>query len=198
MLSSLAYVLANLYYTKPHLLLILCPLGWSCNCLYDVSGRGLQLYAANVQVVSKMQAEVPKVIYKPENFNLVELVDPITYTTYGESSWKFLDERAVRTTQWVRDLLGIPITVNNWHKGGYRRWSGLRINDPRCDVYSERSQHTAGRGFDAVCSLPAQEVRDRIAAEWPKTGLGWPITLESRVSWLHIDVRTNERIVNFF
>jgi hypothetical protein len=52
-------------------------------------------------------------IYRPEYFELYELVCPHVYYRFGEQAWQFLDPRQLKMMDWVREKLG-PVFVNNW------------------------------------------------------------------------------------
>ena len=134
-----------------------------------------------------------------KNFRLQEFIPKWYYEGYGDKgSIIALDNRIIATAQWVRDLVGCSMIINNWHRGGSRNWSGLRTRNSVW--YNHRSQHSFGRAFDAVFSTDVDydEVRARIAQDWPLTGHLWHITMEEGVSWLHVDVRAANRPVNFF
>ncbi len=104
-----------------------------------------------------------------KNFSLDELVDPVTYFTEPHNGLNLLDMDAVNCLQLLRDLLGEPLTVNNWwnpyiewlednsggtvqdfsdqykHRGNYQ-FSGFR---PKwCKIGASRSAHRIGRAFD--------------------------------------------------
>jgi hypothetical protein len=137
-------------------------------------------------------------IFKPQYFKIYELVDEDTFLEYGERSWQFLDDRLLKTIDWVRRRVG-PLVVNTKvSKGrGIRNWSGFR--NPNCYCYSPTSQHSAGRAIDAVShGATAQRIREMVLEEWPVNGHPWSVTMESGVSWFHIDVRQNKHLVNFF
>jgi hypothetical protein len=93
----------------------------------------------------------------------------------------------------LRDEYG-PMTVNNYHWGGDRSWSGLR--DPSSHYYSPFSQHTYGRAADIIFQdFHTEKVRQDIfdtPSRFPYiTGI------ELATSWLHIDVRNHEGIKKF-
>ena len=137
------------------------------------------------------------------HFSIQELVPEHVYVKYGEKAWWFLDRRAIKTLEWVRDHLG-RCTVNNWSWGGEYSQSGLRTfefymqgsNRLRPDYIAKQmiadsfSQHKHGRAFDCkLANHSADEARDYIKNNWELFGLGWALTLEEDVSWLHFDCR---------
>ena len=132
-------------------------------------------------------------MYICKHFEIHELVPPSVYEKRGQKAWELLDERALITLDTLRDHFGV-CTVNNYHFGGSRKWSGLRT--PESPYYSETSQHSLGKAFDCIFKeVTAEEVRQYILShrsEFPHiTGL------ELDVSWLHFDVRNTNPIKVF-
>lgn len=135
-------------------------------------------------------------MHKCEHFAIQELVPRAVYEARGEKAWEVLDDRALRVLDLLRKRYG-PITVNNWHTGGDREWSGLRT--PESPWFSPYSQHTFGRAFDCIFSnTTAEQVRKDILAD-PDSELARLITsMELGTSWLHFDVRNTKRIKTFY
>ncbi len=121
-------------------------------------------------------------------FSIREFVSECVYKLRGERSVQLIDNHLTTFMDNLREALGKPITINDWHVGGEYQWRGLR--NPRSDWYSEFSQHTFGRGIDfKVKGMSADEVRAWIIEnrelEWVKC-----VTfLESEISWVHCDLR---------
>ena len=46
-------------------------------------------------------------------FKIYELVDPLTYKKYGESSWQFIDPRLIGVIDLLRLTFGSAI-INDW------------------------------------------------------------------------------------
>lgn len=67
-------------------------------------------------------------MYKCEYFSIQELVSPVVYNKWGQQAWMFFDEDVLRELDLIRDNLGAPIIINNWHKGGSLKQCGLRSN----------------------------------------------------------------------
>ena len=130
-------------------------------------------------------------MYKCRHFRIQELVDRETFNIRGERAWELLDDRALVALDDVRDGLG-PTTVNNWHIGGDREWSGLRtVKSP---YYSPYSQHSFGRAFDCVFrDVTAEEARRYIVDKAPE----FITAIEMNVSWLHFDVRNTKKLKKF-
>ena len=127
-------------------------------------------------------------VYKCRYFKIIELVPESLYTKRGMQCWDLFDDRILRAADRVREIIGLPMIVNDWHKGGIRTDSGYRVaNSVIGAVYS---QHKYGRALDMVCpKMRAQAVRDRVLVDPVCNGL---ITcIEDGVEWLHIDCRNN-------
>lgn len=139
-----------------------------------------------------------------KHFSIKELVPEHIYDTWGENSWWFLDYRACKTLEWVREHLGSCV-VNDWPWGGSYSQSGLRtfefymqnnlrpIYIAKEKIAMSNSQHKYGRGFDCkLANCTAEEARQYIKDNWEEHGLDWAITLEEGVSWLHFDCRNQK------
>lgn len=146
-----------------------------------------------------------------DNFIIQELVPEHVFNKRGEKAWQLFDWRALKTLEWLREELG-PCIVNNWHIGGAYSQSGLRTHEmymqdtktpayiAHIDISESYSQHKYGRAFDCKFQrVSAEEAREYIKKYWPACGLGWPITIEEDVSWLHFDCRSQaENLVYSF
>jgi len=131
--------------------------------------------------------------YKPEFFTIQELVPQHVYDDRRDRAWELLDENMLITLDELRRAFG-PITVNNWHKGKEREWSGLRTDQsPYGTIYS---QHRFGRAADCIFhDTNIDVVRDVILAAESRFPLINSVELET--SWLHFDVRNCERIKTY-
>lgn len=132
-------------------------------------------------------------MYKPAYFIIQELVDPEVYADRGEKAFELLDEVALITLDTLRENHG-PVTVNNWHIGGDRLWSGLRT--ARSPYGTKYSQHRFGRAFDCLFKyITAEVVRQDILNNPNK----YPFinSIELGVSWLHYDTRNCESIKTY-
>ncbi len=121
-----------------------------------------------------------------KNFKLTEFISKETWDKYGHGALKYLDDRIIKTCQKLRDELGIPLTINNWHYGGNRHESGLRVEGMK--NYSPTSQHTFGRAVDIISAhMSAEEMRQHIYNN--RYNYPYIKAIERNVSWLHIDCR---------
>ena len=126
--------------------------------------------------------------YKPKYFQTEELVDPYTFAHKGEAALGTMDVRILITADNIREYFGRVMTINNWHIGGEREWSGLRTKDST--YYSPYSQHSFGRAIDfLIKGLDAQEVRDRIKADQNHKAFQYITRMENypTMSWIHVD-----------
>jgi hypothetical protein len=134
-------------------------------------------------------------MYRCEHFAIHELVPPHVYQERGERAWELLDERLLVTLDRLRRRFG-SITVNNYHWGRDREWSGLRTKDS--PFYSPFSQHTFGRAADCLFSgKTAEEVRQDILNHPDSPDFELIGSIELGVSWLHFDVRNCDRIKTY-
>lgn len=132
---------------------------------------------------------------KSKHFKIHELVPKHIYKKYGKRAWKFIDEKLILTIDALKDKFPDgSMTINNYKWKGDRHWSGLRT--PESSWYSETSMHSFGKAVDAVFSkYTTDEVRNYILnnpSEFP-----YIKGIELGVSWLHIDVRNEDKLVQF-
>lgn len=142
-------------------------------------------------------------MFNPRFFETREFVPPQVYNVRGEKSIQLMDDRILITADDLRARYG-PAVINTWffwNKNSpvwigkdSRRWSGLRTkNSPYGSAFS---QHRFGRAVDMLFrDVTADEIRQDILKD---TDLFPLITsLETGVSWLHVDVRNCERIMTY-
>lgn len=126
--------------------------------------------------------------YRPKHFDLRELVPPDVYAARGEAAWELLEPRGLVLLDALRDQFG-PCTVNDWHRGGRFKESGLR--DPVTGVGARLSQHKRGAAFDCKFKdASPRNVYDYLLAnpdEFPELTVLEDI--ESTPTWVHVDVR---------
>jgi len=139
-------------------------------------------------------------------FDIRELVCPHTYAKFGDKSWQFLDTESLHVLLVLRiDILKVPFTINNYHKGLDKTQRGLRCNI--CKLVRDKtlkneiylSSHANGAGFDIIPSgMTADQARKKIESR--KALLPYPVRLERNVSWVHIDIYDycNGNQVNYF
>lgn len=123
--------------------------------------------------------------HKAEHFAIEEFVPESVYMERGGKAWQLIDIRLIENADSLREQLGVPLIINNWHLDGLRDASGFRISEQR--HYKPYSQHSSGRALDCVCEIPADVIRDKILNK--DIILPHPACFETGVSWLHMDVR---------
>ena len=138
-------------------------------------------------------------------FSIEEVVCPHIYKKFNTYAWNFFDPRLLDTVYFIRNKTGIPMVVNDWYNGGSLSQRGLRCNV--CMLVREKTDlqkvyitpHYQGTGWDF--NVKGQSAEDtRIWIEQHKLELPHPIRLESDVSWVHLDVRTNKEngLITYF
>ena len=128
-------------------------------------------------------------IYKCKHFTLSELLpkELMDKKSYG---WGTFDERLKITIDVIRDILGIPLTCNNWESGGNRNYSGARPKDTPYYKYGSYHSIRPDRKVMAVdlvsTKMSASEMR--IILVQNAKSLPYPIRIEDGVNWLHVDL----------
>lgn len=132
-------------------------------------------------------------------FVIQEFVDPLVYEKYGETAWKFIDEKLLDCLLIIRKELDSPITVNNWKYGGKFTQRGLRHNMSPLVSSKNRlylSAHLFGKAVDFdVSGMTSIEVRKWIVDNADK--FPCKIRLERNlngkpISWVHLDIMSDE------
>ena len=140
-------------------------------------------------------------MYRSKYFNIKELVDKETYQSTPEwKLWLGFDSRLLILIDFLREEIGVPITINDWSWGGSNQWRGLR--SPKSPYYSRWSQHSYGRAVDMIFKgIDADTIRLKIK-ELMNQGklkhITTTVTVEEGVSWVHLDVRNNKDGYNSF
>lgn len=127
------------------------------------------------------------------HFKAYELVAKDCYDKFGVGAYKLFDTRALESLAAVRKSFGYTL-VNNWHNGGGRTESGLRIAGMK--HYRPYSQHSFGRAFDCLMRYVTAEEAILYITKHPEK---FPHIkgIETGVSWLHLDCRNSAK-VRFF
>jgi len=135
-------------------------------------------------------------------FKIHELVPKEVYDVHGEGAWSFVDVKLTASINSIKERFPKgTMSINTWHFGGNRNWSGLRTPDAQ-KYYSKTSQHSLHptelvfKAIDAIFSYyDVDEVRQYIIDnpdEFP-----YIKGIELGVSWLHIDVRNRSEVLLF-
>lgn len=137
--------------------------------------------------------------YIPKHFKAHEFVPPSIFNKRGDKSFELIDSRILMTMDKLREMLGRPITVNNYYWGGSRSQSGLRTLDfygSTSKYESSLSQHKYGRAVDfLVKGMSAVDVRKFIVDN--KEHFPYITFMETDISWVHIDCRNCEAITTW-
>lgn len=130
--------------------------------------------------------------FKLKNFIPQEFIPSALHKHRGDKAIECMDYRILNAVDLLRDnmrVLGFDngFTVNNWHIGGPRQFSGLRT--PDSPDYSPTSQHTFGRAIDFVTKTPIKEIHKHIIDNpYIYSGIKF---IEIDIGWCHIDCRLN-------
>lgn len=124
--------------------------------------------------------------YTPKHFSIKEWVPPDLYTEMGDSAIVLLDDRILRTADAVRDHFGVPVTINDWMRGGSFKQRGLRTE--MVPGGAKHGPHFYGRAFDCdVQGLTADQVRKEILANANADVFGLITGMEIGITWVHLD-----------
>ena len=134
-------------------------------------------------------------------FSVKELVCDHTYSRFGESSWNFLDTNYLHVILILRrDIFKAPMTCNT----SSLKQRGLRCN--RCSLVRNKttvylSAHVLGKAGDFTVSGMSAERARRLIKQNADL-LPCQVRIEKGVSWLHIDVRsddlrTEQKVIEF-
>ena len=128
-------------------------------------------------------------------FKIQELVDEPTYKKYGDWSWNFFNTKLLENLLVIRrDILKVPLVINDWCYGGKNSQRGLRTNlsylvKEKTDKGIIYLTTHNGNAVDFVSSkMSADEMRKLIKANARK--LPNQCRVEDAVSaptWLHLD-----------
>jgi len=161
-----------------------------CDQARDISG---QLHSVTGAI--SMSQVFDNAVYKPEYFKTYEVVDPITFATYGDKALQFMDSHILWTFDALREYFNTTIIINNYNNpktGTVYKDSGLRIKPVGT---SARSQHLYGRAGDLkITGVSAEEARQEIIKNHRTSPAFRFITaIELGVSWLHVDCRNTNQ-----
>lgn len=131
--------------------------------------------------------------FRPKYFDIYELVPPNVIDRLS-NPWVLFDSRILHTADRLRERYG-PMVVNNWDQGGNFQLSGWRPGD--CSVGALFSQHKYGRALDLKPQdIDAESIRQDILADPWNTTFAYITCVELDVSWLHIDCRNWDKLLN--
>lgn len=120
-----------------------------------------------------------------DNFFLDEFVHPDA----------FIDARLVDIAQFIRNKLGVAITINNWFTGGQFKESGLR--DKNTTTGSKLSQHKIGMAIDVkIAGFDGRKWHEFVKAnakELFELGARRIEDFTLATTWLHIDLKEHNK-----
>lgn len=141
-----------------------------------------------------------------KKFKIQELVCPHVYKKYGEKSWEFFNKDLLEDLDLIRELLGVPIIINNYSVGGQYKESGNRC--PFCSINSKKiankelsmSMHNSFRAFDLKPQgLSIKKAIDIILDNSSKFKAVKRIENPNNTpTWIHIDTRGHEKGIRIF
>ena len=127
-----------------------------------------------------------------DHFIIQEFVPQIIYDRFRNNSIWFVDPVIIDLATAIREYFGKPMTINNWHRGGERIYSGFRPG--YCQVGAPLSQHRFGRAIDFVIpGLDPEEIRGEIMDHFLHFAPYGLTTLELNTpTWTHVDIRPTD------
>lgn len=145
-------------------------------------------------------------MYKPKYFKIQELVCPHIYKQYGERGWDFFQENFLRDLDMLREILGVPIIINNYQSGGQYSQSGTRC--PFCELIDKdlkkgKLNMSAHGLFQAVDIKPQgmsiKTAFQKVLDNQDKFRVIKRIeNIEFTPTWLHVDTRGSHKGIKIF
>lgn len=145
-------------------------------------------------------------MYKCKYFKIQELVCPHVYKKYGDKSWEFFSEEFLKDLDTVREVLGVPIIINNWHVNGQYKESGNRCQF--CSIVAKKitnkelnmSMHNLYRAFD----LKPKNLEIKKAVEMIMDNVHRFKVIKRienpdyTLTWLHLDTKGHHKGIRIF
>lgn len=149
-----------------------------------------------------------------QNFDIREFVCKRLFALFGINSTWFINPKMVNIAEFYKTffthyfkkkygndkVVNVLIRINNWHTGGSKQWSGVRLKE--CEQYKEFSQHSFFNGFDCEIIIvfkdgtqkevdykEIHEVIQANEAEFMANGVTCIESIEFAPGWLHTDGR---------
>lgn len=145
-------------------------------------------------------------MYKCKYFKIQELVCQHVYKKYGDKSWEFFSEEFLKDLDTVREVLGVPIIINNWHVNGQYKESGNRCQF--CSIVAKKitnkelnmSMHNLYRAFD----LKPKNLEIKKAVEMIMDNVHRFKVIKRienpdyTLTWLHLDTKGHHKGIRIF
>lgn len=126
-----------------------------------------------------------------KHFVIQEFVPPAIYTYFGERSWWYISPVIVGIADHLRQVIGQPLIINNWHRGGSWQFRGYR--PPQTEVGAAYSMHRLGLAIDVSSPglTPPQLIRfiEQEKEKFIEIGLTTIEMIRYTPTWLHLDCR---------
>ncbi|MGL5023737.1 MAG: hypothetical protein ACRC5S_10565 [Cetobacterium sp.] len=145
-------------------------------------------------------------MYRCKYFKIQELVCPHVYKKYGDKAWEFFNEDFLKDLDTVREVLGVPIIINNWHIKGQYKESGNRC--PFCSIVAKKiankelnmSMHNLCQAFDLKPKgLEIKKAIDMIMDNVHRFKVIKRIENPDHTpTWLHIDTKGHHKGIKIF
>jgi len=112
---------------------------------------------------------------------------------YPGGDFKLMDSKIILVAQWIRENIGLPVTINNYATGGQYKESGLR--DINSKTGAKKSAHKEGKAIDIkVKGMTAKKVWDwcmNKQMELYALGVREIEHHEDTPTWTHLSTRGN-------
>ena len=132
---------------------------------------------------------------KSKYFGIKELVSKACYEKLGEAAWEKFAPEIIDTIDFLREGIGLPMTVNNWQWGGTGNHRGYRWSD--CIIGAKYSAHKEGKAVDiSVKGWTDEQFEKWIVDHEAKLPHKIRIEVENTNTKLHIDTRVGSDIKN--
>ena len=145
-------------------------------------------------------------MYKCKYFKIQELVCQHVYKKYGDKSWEFFSEEFLKDLDTVREVLGVPIIINNWHVNGQYKESGNRCQF--CSIVAKKitnkelnmSMHNLYQAFD----LKPKNLEIKKAIEMIMDNVHRFKVIKRienpdyTLTWLHLDIKGHHKGIRIF
>lgn len=140
-------------------------------------------------IKNELMPEYP--LHNSPYFDVREMVDANTFKALSVNASWLIDPKIVRVLDLLREKLGAPVVVNNWHTGGPFKSSGFRsMSDKTGAMFS---QHRRGCAADVkVSGKTPNEILFVINANFQEFKAAGLTTIEDvnfTPTWLHLDCR---------
>jgi len=132
-----------------------------------------------------------KMIKAGKYFVLEEFINPNDFAEHKENSIDLIDKRIIAIADFIRETVGKPVTINNWHTGGQFKESGLR--EQNTTTGAKKSAHKEGKAIDVkVNGFGGKEWYDFVKKNAKALYQLGARRIEDKslaTTWLHIDVK---------